>query len=449
MKALIMCVGTRDPHAEKGTEGPILSFFDYIHRMDVYKDYKPDKVYLLSTAKKAGSTSNTQERGEETKKLLEERYKLEVYPRLIDVPDPTDYSKLLPEMKNIVSRIMEELKGLEVKYLINVSPGLPQMQAVWFALENAGVIRADFLQVKSPSEEHDELKRVRKIEIFPLFEDNLIKIGLNFLKNYSFNAAADSFYALRDNSNDYERSEAAELIGNLSLIYAKWDKFDYKDAYDNYNKVNKRSNNLLKKKDKFSVIKESIDYQCTVLNELKENQFRECLIDLYHNAVRRHELGQNMDCILRAYLVYERILIRTAMDLLNKETGFSPDPNKFNEEFKEELKKNERLQNFRLKCFGNGVPYFIEREDAINIIRKFDYEPEYEKWAEFLRKTRNRSVHQMKSIDDNSAKACLDIALKILIFYFKSIRGVEGQIEDFPFSRKNLNDICKEFELII
>lgn len=171
-RVLLVCVGIQDPFTQRDgerVEGPVLSFCRYLQEVEAYRRiYFPiQAIYLLSTADKPGSVSPTQENAVQTKAMLEER-EWRAYHRPLDVLDPTDYRELTPAMTQVLQSIVQEW-GSECEYLINVTPGTPQMQAVWISLYNAGLLpHATLLQVKRPQAEPDIEKRVRKVDITPL-----------------------------------------------------------------------------------------------------------------------------------------------------------------------------------------------------------------------------------------------------------------------------------------
>lgn len=171
-RVLLICVGTRDPYTQRDDEkreGPILSFHQYLKDVPKYnKKYMPiQAVYLLSTMEKLGSVNPTQKNAEDTKKILEKRG-WRVYHRPLDVLDPTDYHELVPAMMEVLLSILQE-QGSQCEYLINVSPGTGQMEAVWISLYIAGLLpKAVLLQVKAPWDEPDIKKRVREVAVVPL-----------------------------------------------------------------------------------------------------------------------------------------------------------------------------------------------------------------------------------------------------------------------------------------
>lgn len=171
-RVLLSCVGTQDPYTRRDNEeieGPVLSFCKYLKELKRYRDaYLPiEAIYLLSTADKPGSVRPTQRNAEETQKILEKRG-WRVYHRPLDVLDPTDYRELMPAMTQVVQRVVQEC-GMDCEFLVNVSPGTGQMEAVWISLYNAGLLpHATLLQVKAPWDEPDIEKRIREVDITPL-----------------------------------------------------------------------------------------------------------------------------------------------------------------------------------------------------------------------------------------------------------------------------------------
>lgn len=272
MRILLTCVGLNDPRNREGKEGPILSSMDYIARIERFRVYHPDRIYLLSTAEKPGASKPTQSKGNEVQQILKERG-WEVYHRVLDLLDPTDYAELFREMRNAISKILQESGNQQAEIFVNVSPGTPQMQAVWMSLINAGALKARALQVKDPADEPDENKRLREVDIKPLFESEFIRIGHDLFSQYAFKRAAEVFYNLALQTPDYIRTEKAEFFSDLSNVYAEVENFEYKKAWDKLQNLLERYKNLLNTPE-FEFLKHELGTrEAEALQLLKEGDF--------------------------------------------------------------------------------------------------------------------------------------------------------------------------------
>lgn len=319
MRIALMCVGTSDPEPERhpGQDGPILSFFDYVRRLGVYAVYKPDRIYLLSTMNKPGAINPTQTRGVETARHLDERG-WEVYHHPLDVLDPTDYSALLPEMKRVVHSILKEPGNEEAEVLVNVSPGTGQMEAVWFALINAGFLRATALQVKAPWDEPNEERRVRKVEFEPLFETQLIRIAHDLFKEYAFARAAEVLFQLALTTPDSQRAQRVELFSDLADAYAKMENFLYTEARASLQEIDKRFHHLWKDTN-FKPLKELLDLQLEAMAKVAGGELSAAAQDLYASAKRRCQVGQYVECIWRCWSAYELVVTEKAREVIRSE----------------------------------------------------------------------------------------------------------------------------------
>lgn len=137
---LFTCVGRSDPfggaagasldqvHVE---EGPILT---------IARTYHLDRIFLLHTT---DGLNDFKERAQEVRGILESEGA--VKPRVVQLArlrDPTDYTELLPAMRDAVVGITEEYAKEHAPAIayVNVSSGTPQMEVAWHLLVERGYL---------------------------------------------------------------------------------------------------------------------------------------------------------------------------------------------------------------------------------------------------------------------------------------------------------------------
>ena len=117
---LLSNVGNRDPYAlDSQTEGSIITLTRLI---------LPDIVYLFPTAMQPlGNYSNTEDNAERARIAIKEILPAaQVFLRPLDLPDPTDYHRILNELDREVASLQETLKASRrqfFEYHVNISSG--------------------------------------------------------------------------------------------------------------------------------------------------------------------------------------------------------------------------------------------------------------------------------------------------------------------------------------
>lgn len=235
-RVLLVCVGHNDPFNQRGGEGPIVSFCDYVMRIPAYRKYCPDCIYLFSTVNRNDAKRPTQDNGELTKEyLVDEMGKTrntpwgrQVYHRPLDVLDPTDYGELIPKLQEALTEVQRTHPSAE--YIVNVSPGTGQMEAVWISFAQGGILRGTLLQVKSPQEEPDEEKRIRAVKVDPLVEHAAFRICTELFSQFGFMQAAKLLSALSHKTPLPERKTRAQVLSELAEAYYHWDARHYSES---------------------------------------------------------------------------------------------------------------------------------------------------------------------------------------------------------------------------
>ena len=136
MDILLTFTGFHDPFCrgligQEEEKGPILSLLDV-------KSF--DKIVLFSTPKTIEITEKTQKAICKTKNNTH----IQVIDLLLD--DPTDYFKILSELRKYLKIIQEE--NACASFFISTSSGTPQMHACWLILASSGEIPASILHVR-------------------------------------------------------------------------------------------------------------------------------------------------------------------------------------------------------------------------------------------------------------------------------------------------------------
>ena len=444
MKVLITCVGMNDPFNQKGGEGPILSFFDLIRRINIYRKYRPNEIFLLSTQDRPDVSSATQKKGEETKEELKKRSWGKVYNKSLDISDPTDYEQLLPAMKEAITKIIK-MHGENAQYIINVSPGTGQMEAVWFALANSGLIKATFFQVKPPGVKKKGQKRIRKINIEPLFESDLIRIGINHFSGFQFESASKVFEDLSRRTVFPERASKASFFRELCRAYHNWSVFRYEEA--------KRIIDDCLRGFSFipNQIRKLLQAQSAQLNLLSRDPISpmERAIDLYHAAYLQFEAGNYADSIWRSAASYEAVIVYKACDVIESIIQIQINPEHYGQILSQNSKNNSQVQNFILNFHGGRIPWFLGPGVAAGVLQR-DRLASNQSVRRLLDKgrklcdLRNRMLHQTQPVTRENAQEGLEVARQAIIQFGQNI---QNRLEsDYPFAKESLEEIKSYME---
>lgn len=345
-RVLVTCVGRRD----SGEGGPILEFVTLTARLPKFARWRPDRVYLLSTAEGPGVRGATKPNGD----ALEARLRnagTETYHRPMPVRDPTDYGELLQHMTRELRAILRENDRAEL--LVLVSPGTAQMEAAWFVLQDEGVLppEATLLQKIAP-EFADEEFQIREAGVDALRDRRRLDVARALFGNGSFDQAGRALLELACWTRDDVRASWAEFGERLCEAYHEWDRFRYAEAKQALHK-------LLEQEVRFARLdpatRELLHQQLAVLDQLTRGSAGYLAQDLYYSAVRRKNEGRWLEAFWRAWLVGEMTIVEAGSGLLRRICGLAPDadlPYKFKEYVELQPEARERLGRFGAQALG-------------------------------------------------------------------------------------------------
>lgn len=441
MPIYIMCVGRKDPYWRKEkerivyfdeiehqgdlSEGPILTFFSKLQPTE------GDRVYLLSTAKGEKVVGATMNGGSETAKVLESyglgKENIRHWP--LSGVDPTNLGELVPAMKEKVLDIIDE-NGRDAEYIINTSPGTPQMQAVWYMLVNSGVIRADLYKV------NEKTSSIERIDIIPLFEEELKNIAIQFAKNFSFGEASVVLHELSMKTANPERKAYCEIFRDIFEVYSDWMVFKYEEALE---KIRKILNNPI-----LNNISNSFKILIRQREKLEElAQARDLLvlraIDFYSNA----GLKLRNDYVNAIWLYKEcceKIIVEYTKEVLERMTKQKIDIKNLNVEgniprYLRELFNKHRELN------GSSACQFLERVEKN---QKVAFDSSLRRKFEELSKKRNRVLHEGEKATYSHAERARTTAEKIMEKF-----GVLDDACSYPFSSHHFSEVCEDARTII
>lgn len=418
MKILISAVGNHDPYNEADkTEGPVLGACEKV---------MPNHVYLLPTAKQVDlKYTDTEDQAYRTKEALENKFpEIKIFIRPLDLPDPTDYFTILTTLKDEFIKITEKYRNSKVEYHISATSGTSQFQACILLLVNAGHIKAKIWQVIAPRFVESGLERVREVETRFLEEENRIARARKYFRRRDFSAAADELLELFDKTLDMSRQKNCERYMELCEAYNHWDIFRHEEAFDKLEKVLaelERFRQLSPLREILAKQKEVVKEIIALGNRCVEGEAN--LIDLYHNARRRYEVGQYVDCLNR----FRRLFEATCYFIVRRDLKVKPNETLDRQPYwlREVLKKDKGYVELY-----EWVDVYEERMGR-EIINSATLEKVKE-----LTKMRNDTyaAHGMKPVKEPDAKKALALIEKILKDLFS-----EQKINSFPFSKNALN----------
>ena len=464
MRILLTCVGTRDPYWMEESDlegrrksiiynnlppnykdkaglqkGPVLSFTEAL------QPGPGDKIYLFSTAPGEQVREPTQRGGEKLTRLLEDKYNAEIYHWPLTGINPVDFTQLMSAMREKVLQALKENKELEADYIVNVAPGTPQMQAVWYILVNSGVLKA---RLARPGE-----GGIEEVSITPLFEEEIKKLGQEVLASFSFKAAAQIFFGaegLSKRTIDPARATKAELAGRLCAAYHAWSIFNYPAAYDMLEGLLKNYSRLFQQAP-LSSLRDLVDSQVKVLKELASETVPPEIkaIDLYHSARMRAEEGDYTGCVWRCAAAYEQVAVERALQYIESKTGIRPRRQSFNRilERLESLKGKPEVEELRQqlqRAFPRGLPRYLNVGGAFLILQRGhqQFRGQLGRDLKQLVNLRNGMIHRSRPVSENEAKRGLRAAHQVIIKQFNS-RGkdIKEKINEYPLSVKEIRRI--------
>ncbi len=415
---LLSAVGNRDPFAaETGTEGSIVT---------LARQLQPDILFLFPTgAQPLDNISHTEENAEKTRVVIKEIFpKAEVFLRPLNLPDPTDHNRILHLLESEIASLQNTLVPSRHKtynYHINLSSGTPQMQTCWLLLINGGRIKARAWQVRDP---RWNTERCLLVETEFIEEQNKISRARRFFSAYLFKGAQDELELLAAGTYLPRRAYLAEIMANFCQVYLFWDLFQHEMALTLIRKIH----DAMKRFPEFKEINYRLANQTDVLKQIVKSGARETeinLLDLYHNAVRRKNNGQFVDCLTRfrrlhegCYNLYfhQKLEVNTA-ESLSKQPKWVRDSVRTQALF---LGLADWRKIADQKGLKDPVPYDLETE-----IKKFNQQ-------------RNQSIaaHGMGSVTGEEAESAIKLARKILAAFFP-----EMDLDNYCFGEKALDEL--------
>lgn len=462
-EVLVSCVGNQDPVSERTEqEGAIVTAVRHL---------EPDLLYLLPSMEKPDVPSSTEENAGRTEEWLEESEKLdpEVYHKPLDIRDPTDYPRLREEMTEAFNEIRNELGPENTSYQVNISSGTPQMEAVWLALADAGLLKAGLWKVANPEEASEPTVegRVSRVDMRFLEEDKVLTRAAELVGEYDFRAAAREVDRLPGITTSVRRKDAAKVLEEVFVAYDYWDMLDIPEARVRLEAVLEENEPIENYRKILELLEEQLealeDYTRT--GRVRGYGFTEnttSLLDIYHNLARRYQQGNYADCLARFWRLYEGTLYY----LLRRHDVFPTDiAGKGSKESREKLK---RWFSRRGVTVGSGRGeksslrnVYEEREILLDVFEekslnkfedaKLDYRHHGEKRkVEFddvfdkLRSKRNDSItaHGLAPVDEEMAKNARTIGKRLLAVVLDL---GEEEIDGYSFAGENVGVTYKEF----
>lgn len=417
---LLSTVGNRDPHAlDSGTEGSIIT---------LTRKLQPDIVCLFPTAAQPlDNCSSTEDCAERTRAVIKEISPAAlVLLRPLNLPDPTDYNKILRLLESEIAamqKTLSESRQQAFGYHINLSSGTPQMQTCWLLLINGGRIKARVWQVRDPKWNTD---RCRLIETEFIEEQNKMSRAQRFFHSYLFKAAQDELELLAAGTYLAGRAYLAEAMSELCHAYLLWDLFQHEKAL----KLVKKSYEAIKRFPEFKEINNRLAEQTDVLQQIVQSGKSETeisLLDLYHNAARRKSSGQFADCLARfirlhegCYYYYFRQALRiNPTDSLGRQPKWVKD---------------------LTKTQGNFLSLTEWRNIAARQNLKDPVSPHLEEEIRRFRQQRNQSIaaHGMGSVTEEEAAESIKLASNFLLTFFPELNP-----DNYCFSEKALDELSR------
>ena len=379
MRIYLMAVGTRDPfwmERDKGIvyfmdilkkhgpnylkedlplkKGPILTFFE---RQPVRAE---DHIVLIATKGEPHVVKRPTDRcGEETKALLlqlglkEENIHLEFLENI----DPSELDRLYDPMRKLVEEVLQKRipNHAEAEELIvNVSPGTPQIQASWYLMAHFGHLTKPFadklpkvrlLQVKEAVE---GVVEIVPVYLVPLAAEQQIGLGLRFLGDYSFIAAARVFGDVATLLKSYEnlpkgkphsRAAAARAARELCYAYHYWDLFHNDMAREKLAQLLEKEADLFSS---YAELKSLIEEQIRILQKLEQAHKEPKLkaINAYHMAKLAEDRRDWVKCVVFANISYEQVLIERVLRIAQDRIGHRPNPFRWKESLREIMQQS-------------------------------------------------------------------------------------------------------------
>ena len=295
---MISAVGNRDPYAKDGSEGPVLA---------AMRKIEPDICFLFGTDPGVNEVSgNTYNLAIELKGLLKTNEQLKntkIVPIPLHLPDPTDYKQILINFEKHIKEIRKKYQTTNPTYHVNISSGTAQMHAAFLVVLNGIRMNAFIYQVKDPRFVKDKMDRVVEVDITFIEEENFIRRAKRMFDRYDFEQASLELIELGAYTIREKRRVRAELYSRLCDAYKNWDIYDHEKARDIIKEEVMKELKRFGVSELYDIVKE----QVLVLENVCKDKPRETIItikDLMHNADRKRDTCQYIDCLTR----YKRLI---------------------------------------------------------------------------------------------------------------------------------------------
>lgn len=408
-KILFTFVGKQDPFSNRtNEEGPIAV---------LARKLKPDIIYSFPSAEGLKTKSSTESNANDTKTWIEDEVSnsIKFYIRTINIVDPTDYIKLINNMKIQINEIINNEIGdkiNDVELHANCSSGTPAMQSLWIIFSSTGYIpNLHLWQVANPEYCYAD-NRVKEINDAFIVEENIISRIKQYAQDNKFQTIVNELDKISKITIYNERKNKANILKKIFESYSKWDLIKYKEANDELRSVRK----LVHGKIDIPFVEDIINDQIKTLDNLSqgtENENNYNLIDLYYNTLRRYADGDYTDVLARFWRIYEGILFKILkskkIDARNLSNGNGP-------KIKKELNIIHR-NYLELKESDDVLTKYEKDSNFIEFKSKKIEDFYIGKTMNSLREKRNQSIiaHGMKPIDENDAYRAVKIMKEMVI----------------------------------
>jgi len=418
LKIMLSAVGLRDPYGKGGekSEGPILG---------AVRELEPDILFLFPTRRQPGERLNfTEENSRATVAELAKLFpKIKVYERPLNLPDPTDYVKIIKNLREEIDSIKESYAQSKVQYYIALSSGTPQIQSAFLVLVNSNKLRAEVYQTINPDFTKEGERRTRLVETHFLEEENQIVRARSFFRNINYEEACKQLIALGAYTVYPEREQKANVFCDLVEGYFFWDLYQHEQALEKLSKVLPDL-----KRYRFYKLHEIVAEQAETLQKICDLGGEEDylnLVDLYHNALRREKCKQYIDCLSRFKRLYEGIyyyIARTQLGIPSPSTKVEQQP----VWVKNIIRKNGYLNTY-------DISKLYKEKKGTGKISK-----ELENQLNQIAQQRNLTInnHGMKSVDKKDARKSMELIEKLFGKVF-----VNQDIKNYCFSQERMQEV--------
>lgn len=422
MKIMLSGVGNRDafaidPNTQESSLGPLLT---------VAQEIKPDILIMFPTRKQLNDQlSYTEDRCDaieaELKKMLP---KIAVRKVPLDLSDPTDHHDILTHLIPKINEIKNYYSHSQPDYYIGISSATPQIQASFLLLVSSQRLNARLYQARDPHYVQAGQERVREIDVQFIEEENQINRSKIFYSKYYFSSAADEMTNIALSTRKLERSKLAEIYSDLLSAYHYIDLYQHERALESLYKVEKNLQRL-----RIIALLAIVKEQRVIVEQIiqfDDKEGFENLCDLYHNACRRFEMGQYIDCLSRFKRIYEGCWYYIAREELK-------------------IQPNRKLEDQRgvdwiYRALGRNRGNLNLYEIAELYEHKFGknrLSPGLEDKLNSLAKKRNYTInnHGMRSVSHEDARQAIKLLKELLMQVFPT-----KNIDQYPFSSSKLEE---------